>query len=173
VSRGPRASYNPARWISGYGFARGQGELYCVDRADAERRLAEGRAILERAGLGEATRCFIPPAWLLSPAARAAVDAATFDWIELFDGLHTPAGATRALRLCGWGSLNPVEAAATAAFAFVQRQRAPGDTRLAVHPADMRRAWVRRSIAKTARALRRGLTPQSYRSYLAAKPLHA
>jgi predicted deacetylase len=168
--RMPRPSYNPAHLLTGYGFARGQGELLCLDAGDTQRRLDEGRDILRRAGLGQATTCFIPPAWLLSSAGRRAVEAAGFDWIELYDGLHGPAGR-RPLRLIGWGSLNPVEAAATTAFAFLQRQRPSVDTRLVVHPADMTRAGVRRSIETTARALRERLTPLSYRTYLEQKPL--
>jgi predicted deacetylase len=161
---------NPAHLLAGYGFARGQGELYGLDYVETARRLAEGREILARAGLGQATTCFIPPAWLLSPSGRRAVDAAGFDWIELYDGLHAATGA-RALRLIGWGSLNPLEAAATTAFAFLQRRRAPTDTRLVVHPADMRRAGVRRSIETTARRLRRELAPSAYGGYLARNPL--
>lgn len=160
-----RAAFNPASWFWGYGFARGQGELYRSDVGETERRLSEGREILDAAGLPEATRCFVPPAWLLSSGARRAVEAAGFDWIELLDGIQTTAGA-RAGRLIGWGSLNPVEAAATTTFAFLQRHRAPADTRLCVHPADMRRPAVRKSIARTARHLRDRLIPLSYRAYL-------
>ena len=168
--RMPRPTWNPLRIPAAYGFARGQGELCCVPGEDAARRLDQGRAILTSAGLEAATACFVPPAWLLSRGARAAVDGAGFAWTELYDGLHTPRGS-RALRLIGWGSLNPIEAAATRAFAFVQRQRRSADTRLAVHPADMQRPAVRRSIAATARHLRRDLVPASYNRYLEASPI--
>jgi predicted deacetylase len=168
--RMPRPTWNPLRFGAAYGFARGQGELCCVGGDDAARRLDEGRAILTRAGLEAATSCFVPPAWLLSPAARTAVDAAGFAWTELYDGLHTPRG-TRRLRLIGWGSLNPIEAMATRAFAFLQRQRRSVDTRLVVHPADLRRPAVRRSIATTARRLRRDLVPASYSRYLEVAPI--
>jgi predicted deacetylase len=170
--RMPKATFNPARFASAYGFARGQGELCCVAADEAARRLEQGRAILARAGLPEAGSRFVPPAWLLSTGARAAVEAARFTWTERYDGLHTERGS-RPLRLIGWGSLNPVEAVATSAFAFLQRRRRPADTRLAVHPADMRREGVRRSIARTARVLRRDLAPASYDRYLQAKPLGA
>lgn len=170
--RMPRATFNPARLAAAYGFARGQGELYCVAADDAARRLEAGRDILRRAGLEEAGARFVPPAWLLSREARAAVDAAGFEWFELYDGLHDARGR-RPLRLIGWGSLNPVEAVATTAFALLQRQRPPADTRLAVHPADMRRPLVRRSIATTARRLRRDLLPASYARYLEISPIEA
>ncbi|HEY8925751.1 MAG TPA: DUF2334 domain-containing protein, partial [Polyangia bacterium] len=115
--RMPRPTFNPARFAAAYGFARGQGELCCVQGEDAARRLDEGRAILRRVGLEDAGTRFVPPAWLLSRAARAAVGAAGFGWIELFDGLHGQGlggAGSRPLRLIGWGSLNPLEAAATA-----------------------------------------------------------
>jgi len=168
--RMPRATFNPARFAAAYGFARGQGELCCVARDDAAQRLDEGRAILRRVGLEEAGTRFVPPAWLLSRQARTAVAAAGFEWTELYDGLHG-AGGTRPLRLIGWGSLNALEAVATAAFAFLQRRRPPADTRLAVHPADMHRPLVRASIATTARRLRRDLIPASTTRYLEAFPL--
>jgi uncharacterized protein len=163
--RMPRAALNPATWLWGYGFARGQGELYPVETDDAERRLSQGREILTSAGLPEATRCLVPPAWLLSAGARKAVDALGFDWIELLDGIHTGRGV-QARRLIGWGSLNAVEAAATMAFAGLQRRRSPADTRVAVHPADMYRPTVRRSITRTLRVLRERTVPVNYREYL-------
>jgi predicted deacetylase len=168
--RMPRRTVNPTRWLTGYGFARGQGELYCVPAAETAQRLDEGRAIVRQAGLDAAASCFVPPAWLLSRAGRAAVAAAGFEWIELYDGLHTARG-TRPLRLIGWGSLNPIEAVATTAFAFLQRQRPSADTRLCVHPADMHRGHVRRSIATTVRRLRRDLVPSSYARYLRDHPV--
>jgi predicted deacetylase len=172
--RMPRRTFNPARFAAAYGFARGQGELCCVRGEDAAHRLDEGRAILRRAGLEEAGTRFVPPAWLLSREAHAAVRAAGFAWTELFDGLHGQGdvgAASRPLRLIGWGSLNALEAAATAAFAALQRARAPADTRLAVHPADMRRPLIRASITTTARRLRRELSPASITRYLEAFPL--
>ena len=168
--RMPRPSYNPAKIPLAYGFARGQGELCCLDAGETRSRLDEARTLLRGAGLEDATRCFVPPAWLLSKAGRQVIDDAHFDWVELYDGLHG-AGGARALRLIGWGSLNPLEAAATIAFAGIQARRARVDTRLCVHPADLHRAQVRASIEKTARRLRRELVPVSYAQYLRDAPL--
>ena len=74
-------------WFRGHVFARGQGEFFRCDAADAERRLDQGREIFRRAGLESALRGFIPPAWLLSRAAREVVDRAGFEFYELFDGI--------------------------------------------------------------------------------------
>jgi predicted deacetylase len=164
-----RATWNPAAWPWAYGFARGQGELYPVTADEAERRLSRGREILTLAGLPEAARCLVPPAWLLSSGARKAVDTLGFEWIELLDGIHTPHGVRAGRRLIGWGSLNAIEAVATTAFAALQRRRSPADLRMAVHPADMYRPVVRRSIAKTLRRLRDRWVPLGYREYLSRR----
>ena len=66
----------------GAGVARGQGELYLVSAANAERRLDAGRAIVERAGLSSDMHGFVPPAWLLSSAARRVVKQAGFAFHE-------------------------------------------------------------------------------------------
>jgi hypothetical protein len=125
----------------------------------------------------------VPPAWLLSRAARDVVSRAGFDFYELFAGIiqgaprpdATVHGATvhaaplRASRVIGWGSLNGVEAAATDAYARLQTLWPVTDTRVAVHPADMRRPAQRRSIAAALARLTSRARPQSYASYLGAQ----
>ena len=65
--RMPGTALNPATWFWGYGFARGQGELYRAEVADAERRLSQGREIWKRPGCRKPTRAlfrrrgFCPP----------------------------------------------------------------------------------------------------------------
>src|SRR5204863_1231472 len=137
---------------------RGQGELLRASAQAAERALDEGAAILRRAGLEAATRAFVPPAWLLSPAARAIVARAGFDFYELFGGIVHGA-RLRASRVIGWGSLNAVEAGATAAYAWAQTLLPARDTRLAVHPADMRRPLQRRAIGRALARLRTRTRP--------------
>jgi predicted deacetylase len=168
--RMPRRSRNPLRFPVEYGFARGQGEFYGLDAVETRDRLAQAKTILRQAALDDATRRFVPPAWLLSKTGRQVIEAAGFDWFELYDGLHGAEGA-RALRLIGWGSLNPIEAAATIVFSAWQSRRAAADTRLCVHPADLRRSVVRKHIQATVRHLRQELTPLNYADYLTARPL--
>ena len=176
-------AWAPTRWPLAYGFARGQAELYRADVGQVAGRLQRGRELLERAGLGAAARGFVPPAWLLSRAARRAVTDAGFAWFELFDGIHVGQDGRDELdgrdagpedspcpvlgrRLIGWGSLNALEAVATVAYASWQRRRPPADTRLCVHPADMHRPRVRASIARAVRALRERLRPLAYRELI-------
>jgi uncharacterized protein len=172
--RMPGHAWSPLGFVRGHVFARGQGELLRATAAETTRALDEGAAILRRAGLEAATRAFVPPAWLLSRAARDVVSRAGFDFYEVFAGIVEGArggghGARlRASRVIGWGSLNGVEAVATDAYARLQTLLPVADTRLAVHPADMRRPAQRRSIAATLARLTSRARPQSYASYLGA-----
>jgi len=161
-------AWTPAGIFRAHVFARGQGELHNCDAAETVRRLDEGMAILRRAGLEEATRAFVPPAWLLSRAARAVVAERGFDFYEVFGGI-VHGGDRYARRVIGWGSLGPVEAATTALYADLQSVRAGVDTRLAIHPADMRRPGQRRAIRRTLARLLPRMRTESYTSYLGAR----
>ncbi|HVU49384.1 MAG TPA: DUF2334 domain-containing protein [Polyangia bacterium] len=165
--RMPGRAWTPAGFLRGHVFARGQGELLRATAAEAARALDEGADILRRAGLDVATRAFVPPAWLLSPAARDVVERAGFVFYETFAGI-VHAGRLRAPRVIGWGSLNAVETYATAVYAGLQARLPARDTRLAVHPADLRRASQPRAIARALGRLRERTRPQSYDSYLAS-----
>ena len=165
--RMPGRVWTPAGWFRAHVFARGQGEFFRSDAADAERRLDQGRAILRRAGLERAVRGFIPPAWLLSAAARQVVSQAGFDFFEVFAGI-VHRGRLLVPRVIGWGSLSEVEARATALYAGWQSRRAPADTRIAVHPADMARPSQHRAVRRVLQRLLSRTRPQSYDQYLAS-----
>jgi predicted deacetylase len=165
--RMPGRAHSPAGFFRGHVFARGQGELLLASAEAATRALDEGTDILRRAGLEPATRAFVPPAWLLSRAARQVVARAGFDFYEVFGGIvHGP--RLRAPRVIGWGSLNAVETVATAAYAWAQTLLPARDTRVAVHPADMRRPLQRRGIARALGRLRDRTRAMSYATYLAS-----
>ncbi len=164
MTRSPRT---PARWLAARFFARGEGELAGTDAADTARRLDAADAIFARAGLADHVYGFVPPAWLLSPAAAAVVAERGLPFHECFSGIAR-GNSLLARRLIGWGSLTEVDARATAAWAWLQRHRPPADTRLAVHPPDVRRATTRRSLEATLAALLRTHEPVSYRTYLDA-----
>jgi predicted deacetylase len=166
--RMPGRAWTPGGWLRGHVFARGQGEFLRCDAADARRRLEEGAAIFRRAGLERALRGFIPPAWLLSPAAREVVAGAGFDFYEVFGGI-VHHGRRLARRVIGWGSLSELEARATALYAACQvRFPTAADTRLAVHPADMARPSQRRAVGRALARLLPRWRAVSYETYLAA-----
>lgn len=158
----------PQGWFWGYGFARGQAELYRADEATAAGCLEGGVQILERARLRSHVSGFVPPAWLLSPAARGVVERAGFSFYEVLGGIVSK-GQCIGRRLVGWGSLTLVESLATSAFAACQSVRSPADTRVAIHPADMGRSASRASIARTLTRLRQRLAPASYDRFLAQR----
>lgn len=164
----PARVRTPWRWFATRVFARDQGELALCDHDEADRRLAEAEAIFARAAL--ATTGFVPPAWLLSTGAADAVAARGFAFVERMGGLAVP-GAPRPLarRLIGWGSLTWVEAIATSAYAWLQARRPVADTRVAIHPPDVRRAATRRSLARTLARLAARLEPVSYATHVATR----
>jgi predicted deacetylase len=160
--------WSPLGMFRAHIFARGQGELYAADAAETARRLDAARDILIRAGLEGATHAFVPPAWLLSPAGRQVVASRGFDFYEVFGGIMHQ-GARHARRVVGWGSLNPIETVATAIYADLQSIRAGLDTRLAIHPADMRLPAQRRAIRRTLTRLLPRMRALSYATYLTEK----
>jgi predicted deacetylase len=159
-------AWTPAGLLLAHVLARGQGEFHGSDAAETERRLDEGQEILRRAGLEQATRAFVPPAWLLSLSARDVVAQRGFDFYELFQGIVHQQQRLAGRVIC-WGSLNPLEAVATAVYAGVQSKTDGPDTRLAIHPADMRLPGQRRAIRRTLCRLLPRMRPQSYTSFLA------
>jgi predicted deacetylase len=163
---------SPWQWAWARGFARGQGELYLSDAADCERRLEAARAIICRAGLGGDVHGFVPPAWLLSPAASGVVRQAGFAFHERLCGIFA-GDVILAHRLIGFGSLSAFEARMTAAHAWLQSHRRPADTRLAIHPADVRRDDTVEAIRCTLRRLLPRLTPMNYMAFLRSHPAAA
>jgi hypothetical protein len=156
---------NPWRWVLAHGFARGQGEFLLSKRGDFERRLEAARAIFRCAGLDEALLGFVPPGWLLSKAALLELRRSEFAFYERFSGIVVR-DVVQAHRLIGFGSLTAIEARTTAAYARLQSLRAPDDTRLAIHPADMARPSTVHAIRTILRSLCNHLQPLNYAEYL-------
>jgi len=162
-------SLSPRGIFWAHGFARGQAEFFRTNARETRERIGKGKAILRRAGLESATTDFVPPAWLLSAEARDVVQEQGFAWHEEIGGIVTDKGL-RAQRLVGWGSLNAVEACATRFWAALQVRRTMADTRLAIHPADMRRPRTVASIRATLRTLMARSTPSNYQEFLRRPP---
>lgn len=162
------AATNPWQWLWARAFARGQGELYLSDTVDCQRRLDAARATLNRAGLDGVTHGFVPPAWLLSPAAAAVVGGAGFAFHEGLSGIRV-GGTVRARRLIGFGSLGAIESGVTAVHAWLQSHRRAADTRLALHPVDLDRATSLAAIARTVRRLLPRTRPLNYLEFIGAR----
>lgn len=151
-----------------HAFARGQGELFRAAGSFADARLSSARELMARAGLEQALRGFVPPAWLLSPGARAAVVRAGFAWYEELGAIFR--GDQRlARRVVGFGSLSASEAWVTARVAALQARLPPVDTRLAIHPADLERPGFTRVVEGTLRKLLEGREARGYDRFLEAR----
>jgi predicted deacetylase len=160
-----RRAYLPHRALWAYAFAAGQGEFYTASRDESRSWLATIREDFAAAGLGQALAGFVPPAWLLSRAAREELRGAGFGFVETMAGIRF-GERLLARRLIGWGARNRLEALVTAAHARLQLGRTPADTRLGIHPPDMRSAICRRSIARSLGRLLPRMRPQSYGEFL-------
>lgn len=156
----------PWQWLLTRWFARDEAELALCDGDETARRLDAAAAIFAAAELEPYG--FVPPAWLLS-AAAAAVVVGRFPFVETFGGIAIGDGPQTARRLVGWGSLTAIEALATSAFAWLQSRRRSADTRLAIHPPDLRRRRTRRSLERTLARMVPKLEPMSYRTYIAER----
>lgn len=162
-----RAPARPLRWLAARWFARSQGELAATDLDETHRCLDLAEAIFRRAGLGDRIAGFVPPAWMLSRAATAALASRGYAFHETFRGIEV-GDRVSARRLIGWGSLSGLEAIATSLWARIQTARALVDTRLVVHPPDITRPITRRSLLRTTRRLLASHEPASYTSHLRA-----
>jgi len=158
-------AWTPLGFFRPHLFARGQGEFHSSDAEEANRSLDEAAAILRRAGLERAADSFVPPAWLLSPAARAVVAERGFDFYEVFNGIICR-GNRYARRVIGWGSLNALEAVATSIYADLQSATSSVDVRVAIHPADMRMPGQKRAVRRVVTRLLARMHPESYTTYL-------
>jgi predicted deacetylase len=127
-----------------HGFAArhmtaGEGEFSALGRAEALRRMSEGRAVVEDA-IGRPAAGFIAPAWLYGKGAHEALADAGFPLAE--DHLrvwHPPSGRILARGpVITWATRTPLRKASSLfAAAALRRLLAPFPAvRLAVHPAD-------------------------------------
>lgn len=116
-----------------------EGEFLGLSEAEAARRMAEGRDLIEQA-IGRPVAGFIAPAWLYGPGARAALAASPFALAEDHMRVWQPASGRVLARgpVITWASRSRNRQRSSLAFAALAR-RTLGllDTvRVAVHPGD-------------------------------------
>lgn len=153
-----------ARWAASR-LTAGEGEFLGLPRPEADRRLLEGRAIVEQA-IGRAVDGFVAPAWLYGDASLAALSAQGFGLIEDHLRVWDPRNgrvfargpvvtyASRSMaRLTGsilWSRLATIGLA---------RART---VRFAVHPHDVDSPALLREIERALRAFTRSHRPSGY-----------
>ena len=147
----------------------GEGEFLGLDHAEALARMRRGKMLLEQT-TGRPAAGFIAPAWLYSSGAHAALSEAGFALAEDHARVWVPGGAVVARGpVVTWASRSDARALSSLAAASVLRHALqPMPTvRVAVHPGDVTRPALLRSIDRTFAAFTtRGRQPAAYADLL-------
>jgi len=148
----------------------GEGEFLGLDRAEAQRRMQAGRAIVEDA-IGRPVAGFIAPAWLYGAGARAALADEGFALAEDHLRVWRPADGRIVARgpVITWASRSRGRIASSLAFAALAGAAlgALPVVRIAVHPGDTGVPRLLDSIDATVTRFTRNRTIGSYRDLLA------
>jgi len=143
----------------------GEGEFSTLDRAEALRRMKDGRKLVEDS-IGRQAAGFVAPAWLYSDGARDALAEAGFALAE--DHLrvwHPPSGRILARGpVITWATRTKLrKASSLLAASVLRRLLGPVQAvRLAVHPADTRHKATLASIDKSLKILLERRRPGHY-----------
>ena len=125
----------------------GEAEFSDVDEAEARRRLDDGEAVLRRAGLAQLDG-FIAPAWSMPQWMHTILGERGYRYTE--DHLHVydpAAGARRASVVLNYASRTPARLWSSLVYCRLARPaRRFLPARVAIHPADMRHAVLRKEI---------------------------
>lgn len=164
------------RW-TGQIAARGAGEFWTLDAAEARARIDQGLAVLRQAGIEP--EGFVPPGYLASPGAqRALAESGLRYWTSHF-GLHDLHAGVRHTVVAL--SHRPAMGAAADGRPFGERSgdyliehspqwftRRGRPLRLALHPDDLHRPGLRETTLRAIeRALELGARAMTYRELLA------
>ncbi|MDP1027590.1 polysaccharide deacetylase family protein [Sphingomonas sp. KR1UV-12] len=148
-----------------------EGEFLGLDASEAERRMREGRDMVQDA-IGRPVAGFIAPAWLYGAGAHAALRALDFPLAEDHMRVWQPRSGAVLARgpVVTWASRTRARTASSLAVAAAARVLPPvlPTMRVAVHPGDVTKPSLIRSIDRTLRTLVRHRTPARYTDLLGA-----
>ena len=154
-----------ARWMTA-----GEGEFLGLAEDEAARRMADGRAVIEDA-IGRPAAGFIAPAWLYGPGARAALRASGFALAEDHLQVWRPVDGAVLARgpVITWASRSTIRTASSLAVAALGRYALSvlPTVRVAVHPGDISKRSILRSVGATLRRLGSTHAPARYADLLA------
>lgn len=125
-----------------------EAEFSDLSRPEAMERLSAGECILRDAGLR--VDGFVPPAWSMPAWLVTVLGARGYTFTEDHLRVYDPAGArSRPSLVLNYASRTPARLLSTVAFCRVATA-APTvvPTRIAIHPADMRFALLRKEMAR-------------------------
>lgn len=136
----------------------GEGEFLGLSQAEAERRMRDGKALVEDT-IGREAAGFIAPAWLYGDGARAALSAVGFRLAEDHFRVWRPADGAVLARgpVITWASRSTMRTASSLFFAGLARTglRPLETVRVAVHPGDTTKQSILTDIDRTIRAFTR------------------
>jgi predicted deacetylase len=148
-----------------------EGEFLGLDREEAARRMAEGKALIEDA-IGRPAAGFIAPAWLYGPGTMEALAQSGFALAEDHMKVWRPVNGEVLARgpVITWASRSAPRTASSLLAAGLSRTvLAPLETvRVAVHPGDVTKPSILASIDKTLAAFARKRSAGRYADLLAA-----
>jgi predicted deacetylase len=143
----------------------GEGEFLHLHRAEAERRMVEGRKLIEDV-IGRPVAGFVAPAWLYGPGAHGALRALRFPLAEDHFRVWRPTDDTILARgpVISWASRSRARIASSLLFASLARtvlqpQRV---VRVALHPGDTGVPALLKSIDRTLGRFARTHRPAGY-----------
>lgn len=148
----------------------GEGEFAALAEAEAARRIARGKALLEDV-TGRPLAGFVAPAWLYGPGAQAALAGAGLPLAEDHFRVWQP-GSGRVLArgpVISWASRSRARIAASLGFAALARigLKPLPTVRVAVHPGDAAVPALLASIDATLARFARSHRPARYGDLMA------
>lgn len=157
--------------FKGRHMTAGEGEFLSLDRAEAVRRMTEGRKVVEDA-IGRAVAGFVAPAWLYGEGTRDALRDLDLPMAEDHFRVWRPRdGAVLAKGpVISWASRSRARIASSLFFAAFARTALKPQrvVRVALHPGDTTVPSLMVSIDRTLRSFARTHEPAAYRSLLKA-----
>lgn len=143
----------------------GEGEFLGLDAREAERRIRLGRDMVEQA-IGRPVAGFVAPAWLYGEGARTALRRLDVPLAEDHLRVWRPSTGEVVARgpVVTWASRTRARTASSLAVAAAARSlpRVGSTMRVAVHPGDVSKPSIVRSIDRTVRALAAHRVPARY-----------
>ena len=143
----------------------GEGEFLGISRAEAAKRIADGKALIEDIS-GREISGFVAPAWLYGAGAHAALEASRLRVAEDHWRVWNPADGRRLARgpVITWASRSKARLVSSLMAAAVLRRLAPQQMlRIGVHPGDAGSPAILRSIHATLASAARNRQPAQYR----------
>jgi predicted deacetylase len=147
----------------------GEGEFLGLSRGEAERRIAEGRALLEDV-IGRNIDGFVAPAWLYGEGALEALAQCRIPLAEDHFRVWSPVTNAELARgpVITWASRTRARLASSLLAAAALRRLPMRVLRVGVHPPDARHAILVKSIEKTLNRATRRRSAGRYGDLLAA-----